>query len=189
MDRLFTTVDRRQDARDERQRTIKAYENLRELHDAMVDLFVLQPRAKTLAQVVKAVRAEAPDQRVRTEIDDNAAIARVPEQLQLVLHQLIQNATESYAGNDHGDVLLRAAIENDRLLVSVTDRGMGISAKELHDLWRPGYTTKNRPGMGLAIVKHLVELWRGTTAIASSPGEGTTVTLSLPLHYDEHSVD
>jgi signal transduction histidine kinase len=73
--------------------------------------------------------------------------------------------------------------------VSVADEGPGIPAEDLPHLFDRLYqartdvapaTSEEGKGLGLAIVKRIVELHRGTVAVASAPGTGTAVTMTLP---------
>ena len=77
--------------------------------------------------------------------------------------------------------------EDGRPAIAVSDRGIGIPAKRLRDLFRP-FTQVDASfsryfegvGLGLAIVKGLVELHGGSIEVTSVEGEGTTMTVRLP---------
>lgn len=61
------------------------------------------------------------------------------------------------------------------------DHGSGMPAETLANAFKPFYTTKPRGlGMGLALVKRVLDRLGGSVKIDSRPGEGTTVTLWLP---------
>jgi len=89
-----------------------------------------------------------------------------------------------------GDRITLAARRRDGMLeLSVADTGPGIPAADLPHLFdrffqsRPGVapaTGEGGKGLGLAIVKRIAELHGGSVAVQSRPGDGTTVTLSLP---------
>ena len=87
-----------------------------------------------------------------------------------------------------GAVTIGARRVGSRLHVKVTDTGIGIGAADLGRLGQPFVQVHNDAGharegtgLGLSLVKGLVALHDGTMAIDSAPGEGTTVTLSLPV--------
>ncbi|TNE57392.1 MAG: PAS domain S-box protein [Alphaproteobacteria bacterium] len=70
---------------------------------------------------------------------------------------------------------------------SVSDTGVGMSAEDLEKVHQPFYQVDNRltrerggTGLGLSLVRSLVELHGGTWSIESQPGEGTTITVALP---------
>lgn len=87
-----------------------------------------------------------------------------------------------------GSVTLAAHIDGPDLVIGVTDTGIGIAPKDLERLGRPFEQVDNAlnrrhqgTGLGLALSKALVEMHGGTLTIASTPGQGTTVTARLPL--------
>jgi two-component system sensor histidine kinase BaeS len=83
-------------------------------------------------------------------------------------------------------VRLSCRPEGNWLVVEVTDDGVGIADDRLAGVferrWHPGMADeRSGTGLGLAIVKAIVEAHRGTAAIRSAVGQGTTVTLRLPV--------
>ena len=89
-----------------------------------------------------------------------------------------------------GSVTVSAAVEGSRLMLRVTDTGVGIAADDLTRIGDPffqaGKTYQRRhegTGLGLSIVKGLVGLHDGEISVQSKLGEGTTVTVALPLDF------
>jgi cell cycle sensor histidine kinase DivJ len=89
-----------------------------------------------------------------------------------------------------GSVTVSAAIEGTRLMLVVTDTGVGIAAEDLARIGDPffqaGKTYQRKhegTGLGLSIVKGLVGLHNGEMNVQSTVGEGTTVTVTLPLDF------
>ena len=89
-----------------------------------------------------------------------------------------------------GSVTVSAAVEGSRLMLSVTDTGVGIAAEDLARIGDPffqaGKTYQRKhegTGLGLSIVKGLVGLHNGEMNVQSTVGEGTTVTVALPLDF------
>lgn len=149
---------------------------------------LLQDVGKTLA-----VRLEADDRRLRTEaLDDLPPVLADRDQILQVLHNLISNALKY--GRSGTPIVVRAEHLPSKpprveplVRVSVEDEGDGIDAEHLPRLTERFYrvnTHRSRliggTGLGLAIVKHIVERHRGQLAIVSRPGEGTTVSFTLP---------
>jgi signal transduction histidine kinase len=71
-------------------------------------------------------------------------------------------------------------------MLTVSDRGIGIPASEIEAIFDPFYRIEGRSdggglGLGLALVKNIVALMGGDIRIDSVPGEGTRVTVSLPV--------
>jgi two-component system nitrogen regulation sensor histidine kinase GlnL len=66
--------------------------------------------------------------------------------------------------------------------IIISDTGCGIDHQEMERIFTPYFTTKNKgSGLGLAISQKIIEDHNGLLKIDSKPGEGTTVTISLPL--------
>ncbi len=66
--------------------------------------------------------------------------------------------------------------------IIISDTGCGIDHQEMERIFTPYFTTKNKgSGLGLAISQKIIEDHNGLLKIDSEPGEGTTVTISLPL--------
>jgi cell cycle sensor histidine kinase DivJ len=89
-----------------------------------------------------------------------------------------------------GSVTVSAAVEGSRLMLRVTDTGVGIAPDDLKRIGDPffqaGTTYQRRhegTGLGLSIVKGLVGLHHGEISVQSKVDEGTTVTVALPLAY------
>ena len=89
-----------------------------------------------------------------------------------------------------GSVTVSAAVEGARLTLCVTDTGVGIAAEDLARIGDPffqaGKTYQRKhegTGLGLSIVKSLVGLHNGEMNVQSTVGEGTTVTVVLPLDF------
>jgi signal transduction histidine kinase len=107
-------------------------------------------------------------------------------QVERALLNLVTNAIKFTPAE--GTVSVRAERIGDRVQFVVSDTGMGIPEHEQPHLFtrffRSSIATENAipgTGLGLVIVKHIVEGHGGTISVASKVGEGTTVTVSLPL--------
>ncbi|HEY6815602.1 MAG TPA: ATP-binding protein [Croceibacterium sp.] len=109
------------------------------------------------------------------------------KQLEQLVRNLVDNALK-YGAPDTAVTIGVERGERDMALLTVRDRGEGIAAEHIPHLTRRFYRTdpgRSRAaggtGLGLAIVKHIVERHRGRLDIASEVGDGTTVTVRLPL--------
>ncbi len=103
-----------------------------------------------------------------------------------ILLNLVSNAVKFTPRG--GSVTVSASCISDRMSIIVADTGIGITAADLEGLGKPfaqvhnDYTRKfEGTGLGLSLVKGLVALHDGDLSIESAPGEGTTVTVRLPL--------
>ncbi len=89
-----------------------------------------------------------------------------------------------------GSVTVSAAVEGSRMMLCVTDTGVGIAAEDLARIGDPffqaGQTYQRKhegTGLGLSIVKGLVGLHNGEMNVQSTVGEGTTIAVALPLDF------
>jgi signal transduction histidine kinase len=106
--------------------------------------------------------------------------------LEQMLQNLISNAIK-YSPRG-GVVLVRLAARGGFAIVSVSDQGIGISPEAQRQLFHRFYRAKNAEtygisgmGIGLFVVKEIVELHGGDTAVESVEGRGSTFTVRLPL--------
>jgi signal transduction histidine kinase/FixJ family two-component response regulator len=157
----------------------KNHFNLAELCTALTDLFRITAREKNLALSCRVDRAMP-----CTIVGDAARVRQI-------LFNLVGNALKfTSQGHVHLDAtLLPPGFHGDlRVLFSVSDTGMGIADEQLRGLFQPfaqGDASLVRgqegPGLGLALVRRLTELMRGSLAVDSTPDQGTTVHMVLPF--------
>ncbi len=109
-----------------------------------------------------------------------------PVRLKQVLYNLLSNGIKFTPRG--GQVRLLARAVERQLELMVEDTGIGIRAEDLSRLFReferlgsPLQDSQEGTGLGLALTKHLVELHGGTIAVSSEPGQGTRVTVALPM--------
>jgi signal transduction histidine kinase len=103
------------------------------------------------------------------------------KRIQQALLNVLLNAVHAVGNGGRIDVAVQST--GDRAVVAVRDNGCGIEEKNLREIFKPFYTTKDHgSGLGLSIVKNIIEAHGGTIAVSSAVGNGTEVTVSLPLH-------
>jgi signal transduction histidine kinase len=103
---------------------------------------------------------------------------------------LISNAIDSMDGGSQKVLKIRAVVDEDShwSSISVEDTGCGIPEQMMDKIFKPYFTgKKNGTGLGLAVVKKVVELHKGRMDVVSQPGKGTTFTISLPLIHLDHA--
>ena len=123
------------------------------------------------------------DVRGEVEADVPAAVVTDPLRLRQVLLHLTGN---SLAFTERGTITLRVSVAAGRIAFAIRDTGRGIPPDELGSIFEPFSVGSNAGpaaggGLGLAIVRHIVELMEGTVDVASTLGSGTTFTVALPL--------
>jgi cell cycle sensor histidine kinase DivJ len=111
-----------------------------------------------------------------------------PRAFKQIVLNLVSNAIKFTERG--GKVTVSAGVEGSRLMLRVTDTGVGIAADDLKRVGDPffqaGKTYQRRhegTGLGLSIVKSLIGLHAGEIAVQSKIDEGTTVTVALPLAF------
>jgi len=116
---------------------------------------------------------------------DLPAVLADPVRLRQVLLNLLTNAIRF---TERGGITVSTARRNGDLLVTVRDTGRGIAPEELPKLFREfhqAHLTETREaggsGLGLSISKYLVELHGGEIWAESQPGQGTTISFTVPL--------
>ncbi|MDJ0658386.1 MAG: response regulator [Crocosphaera sp.] len=110
-----------------------------------------------------------------------------PDELTQVWTNLIHNALQ--AMNYEGTLQIDIEQDNDIINVKITDSGQGISNNVLPRIFEPFFTTKvlgEGSGLGLDIVKRIVEKHDGKITVNSQPGK-TTFTVSIPIIINENS--
>ena len=117
----------------------------------------------------------------KLDIDDDIYVYSDSKWLKLVIHQLLTNAIK-YSDNGQS-VTVRAKKEEDRVILSVIDEGIGIENADLRNIFELFYIGKNgrnnadSSGIGLYIVKRVTEYLGHKTEVESEVGKGTTVRI------------
>jgi two-component system phosphate regulon sensor histidine kinase PhoR len=172
---------------------------LRRLVVDLLDLSRLEttPAAGTITDVRAAVantlaahRAAAAAAGLTTDIDDSTVagqdvyVAAEPADVAVALDNLLANAI---AYTECGGTTVRIEADEATVAIAVADTGVGVPSEHLPRLFERFYRVDGArsrdsggTGLGLSLVKHVAERSGGSVEIASTVGEGTTVTLRLP---------
>jgi signal transduction histidine kinase len=113
------------------------------------------------------------------ELDSEDAKAYVdPGQMKRVLVNILKNSLQV---TDNGKLTVRSETGGDSVRIMLSDTGPGIPTENLEKIFDPFFTTKEKGvGLGLSIVKKIVESNGGEITVASEIGKSTTFTISLP---------
>jgi two-component system phosphate regulon sensor histidine kinase PhoR len=151
--------------------------DLREVAGQMLKLFEPRTSAKGIALRLSVSPVLTPPSSLLLRADRF--------KLEQVFINLLDNAVKY---TDKGEVELSLSREDDKAVIKVRDTGPGIAPEHLPRLFERFYVVdKGRSrqlggtGLGLSIVKHIVLLHGGKVSISSTPGAGTTVTVTLPV--------
>lgn len=135
-----------------------------------------------LQQVVEFHAPALLERGVRLRFFPTAGLPEVAadwDHLQGALVNLVRNAGEATPSG--GEVLVSTAFDGDAVLVRVTDTGPGIPPEVQARMFEPYFSTKKHgTGLGLQIVKRVVEEHGGDVTFRSDPGKGTQFTIRLP---------
>ena len=104
-------------------------------------------------------------------------------QLIRVVTNLIKNSVYAIEQKQPEDpeILVKVFSEDDSVSISVTDNGVGVSEENKAKIFEPKFTTKSSGmGLGLAMVKNIVETYNGHIILDSSLGKGTTFIVTFP---------
>jgi len=103
-------------------------------------------------------------------------------QLIRIITNLVKNAIQSIPEEQDLKVVLVSVNEKETMVeITVTDNGIGIEEINREKIFEPKFTTKNSGmGLGLGIIKNIIENYKGTITFETELGKGTTFTVSLP---------
>jgi signal transduction histidine kinase len=119
---------------------------------------------------------------VKLDLEGDGTLECVPEELNQVLTNLVQNAIEAAPEGD-GRVRVRGALEGEQVVLSVSDNGPGIPPEVQARLFTPFFTTKGPGrgmGLGLTIARRVVQSLGGSLSLSSQPGAGAEFVVRLP---------
>lgn len=114
--------------------------------------------------------------------DEKEIISKLDRtQLIRVVTNLVKNATQAIDMDNNPKVVVSVMSEQDMVIIAVSDNGKGISAENIPRIFEPKFTTKSSGmGLGLAMVKNIVETYNGTITFTSQKGRGTIFTVTFP---------
>lgn len=117
----------------------------------------------------------------QNKIIEKAFVLADKEQLLRVFNNLMKNAIQSIPEERDGKIKIDLQKENENYIISIKDNGVGISNDILDKIFVPNFTTKTGGmGLGLAMVKSIVETFNGKIWFETEDSVGTTFFVSLP---------
>ena len=179
---------------------VRESERLSRLVDNVLDFAAIERGAKkymfrpanigeTVRSAVEAARygMELRDMEVEVDLPSTLPITmHDPEAIAQVMHNLVSNAAKY--GKDAGWIGVTGRLEEGGVAISVQDRGIGIDPQEIPQLFdhffrssNPDARRQKGTGIGLTIVRYIVETHGGRIDVQSVMGAGSTFTIHLPL--------
>jgi len=102
-------------------------------------------------------------------------------QLIRIITNLVKNATQSLESQEHPKIEVKVKEANTNVIISVSDNGKGISEEDATKIFEPKFTTKSSGmGLGLPMIKNIVEAYNGNITFTSEINKGTVFTVSIP---------
>jgi len=140
-----------------------------------------------IAELMEKLRSDHCDVKINCSYKDLPKIVTQPKLLSQALRGILDNGI-TYNDSPAAEIKVKAVSEEGRCLITVSDKGFGISPRHLPEVFDLLYRspdkkvqTRDGHGVGLAIARKAVRLLGGEIDISSKVGEGTVVTLTIPL--------
>ena len=128
----------------------------------------------------------AHDERIQISLNTNKPTINLlvdKDQFVRVFNNLIKNATQAIPRDQKGTVDISLKDSESYVEISITDNGIGIESSKQEKIFVPYFTTKSTgTGLGLAMVKQIVENHKGKIDFTSTVGVGTTFNMILPTN-------
>jgi len=136
-----------------------------------VEHAVMLARQQVLSRPIKIELEQAPD---LPEVEHDS------DQIHQVILNLLLNAVQAIDGS--GTITVAISSREDCAIVTVSDTGRGMTEQQQSQIFRPFYTTRsNGTGLGLSLVRRIVEEHLGRIEVTSNPGKGSTFEVELPF--------
>jgi two-component system sensor kinase FixL len=137
-----------------------------------------------ISQVVEFFQDNFKEHQIQVRLREDGPLPRVsfdPKQIRQVLINLFKNAVEAMPRG--GELVVTTRVTGANVEVGVTDTGEGMAPEVAANIFTPYFTTKEKgTGLGLAICNFIVkEQHGGCIMVESTPGQGSTFTIQLPL--------
>ncbi len=163
-------------------------DDLSQLH-----LFEMEMKSQSVSEICKEMALRGESLAKTKDISFQSSFVNLPDCADFnspaicrVLDNLFSNAVKFSSRNSK--ITFSVESQNERLVFSVTDKGLGIPEEEQYKLFRQFWKTTTRPtegeqstGLGLAISRKFIEQHRGKISVKSSPGHGSTFSFWIPI--------
>lgn len=151
-------------------------------------------RVEDLNEIVQSVLPLLESERKEKDIEIALRLAEKPPQcvvnrqlIRVAVLHVLKNAVE--ATPDGGAISVTTSSDEDRISLSITDTGRGIPEEEIPKIFSLFYSTKkHRIGMGLPLVKQIIEEHKGAISVESVIGKGSAFLITLPVRWSEEEL-
>jgi nitrogen fixation/metabolism regulation signal transduction histidine kinase len=175
LERATTTIVNQVEAMKNLVNAFRDYARLPAPHLAPLDLNALVREVLHLYESTAA--------HIRTELASGLPLVQGdPTQIRQVIHNMLQNAQDALGAQDDGEVTVLTRREGERVVLLFRDNGPGFPSEVLARAFEPYFTTKSRgTGLGLALVKKIVDEHGGEVRLSNREGGGAEVRIRLRL--------
>ncbi len=179
--------DLRQKVRDYSETLIQQIDTMSAVASAFSNFASMPAQQNETLNVVEVVELALDifnEEYLQFECSEKEIIAKIDRtQLIRILTNLVKNAIQSIPENQQEKwVVVIVTRQGTNVEITVTDNGVGIEEQNIPYIFEPKFTTKSSGmGLGLGIIKNIIENYKGTITFASQLGKGTQFTVSLPI--------
>jgi len=163
---------------------IDTLSNIAEAFSRFASLPELKMEKFPVKEVIERTTALYPDYKIEFYCQDkNLEMTADKNQLVRIMNNLINNAIQAVPENQEALIRITAQKEDSETIrISVQDNGTGIPEERREKIFEPRFTTKTKGmGLGLAMVKSIVDSFKGKIWFESEEGKGTTFHIELPV--------
>lgn len=177
-------------------RAARSIERCDMIIEELLDFKSEKPLVKTSVVIDKLIDEILDDQNIPAEINllrnfnAGTKLSMDSERIRRCIVNILTNARQAVVERASKTILqelympeitINTVVVDNELIITVIDNGVGISPDELTRIFEPLFSTKNfGVGLGLSIVKQIVEQHDGSIKLESEPGKGTSVIMSIP---------
>lgn len=142
----------------------------------------LKPEEFSVREIIERTTTLYPNDHISFNCSDpNIKMIGDKDQLVRVMNNLINNALQAIPEGRDPDVRVSLTKNDDHILIEVSDNGTGVPEDQRSKIFEPRFTTKTKGmGLGLAMVKNIIDLFGGEIWFESEIDKGTTFYISLP---------
>ena len=145
----------------------------------------------TVEHAVMLARQQVLSKPIRIELHQAPGLAEVEhdsDQIHQVVLNLLLNAVQAIEGP--GTVTVTIGGHDDCATIAVSDSGRGMTPQQIAQIFRPFFTTRaNGTGLGLPLVRRIVDEHHGRIAVTSEPGKGSIFEVEIPFIHAAEQVE
>ena len=143
--------------------------------------------SQKLGQLIDHFGEQYPGVEIRGTYPDKLVVPGIGTYLERLFSNLIGNAIKYCDPDRPVRIVVKAALEDHRAVITFEDNGIGIDARHFERIFQVfqrlhGMNEYSGTGIGLALCQRIVKVHRGTINVSSQPGQGSCFTVTLPLN-------